>query len=105
LVIFAHRPEWLYGAMPTDFNIVLSAHQVSRDLGGEVVILNIDQGVYYGLGSVGSRVWNLLYQPRKFSEICRVIVTEYDVEPSSCEADLHDLIERLQSQGLIEIVP
>jgi hypothetical protein len=88
--------------MPPDFKIVVSKDQVSRDLAEEAVILNTRSGIYYGLDAVGARVWNLILEPRTFSEICRVIAAEYDVEPASCAADLRELCATLQAHGLIE---
>jgi hypothetical protein len=37
--------------------------QVSSDLKGEVAILDLKAGVYYGLDAVGARVWELLQGP------------------------------------------
>ncbi|MDO8432469.1 MAG: PqqD family protein [Candidatus Binatus sp.] len=91
--------------MPTDFTIVVSKYQVSRDLAEEAVILNTRSGIYYGLDSVGARVWNLMRQPRKFSEICQFITAEYDVAPASCARDLRELLDNLHAYGLIEIDP
>jgi len=89
--------------MPTDFKIVVSKDQVSRDLAEEAVILNTKSGIYFGLDSVGARVWNLMREPRMFSEICRVIADEYEVDPGSCAADLRELFNNLRAHGLIEI--
>jgi coenzyme PQQ synthesis protein D (PqqD) len=90
--------------MPTDFKIVVSKDQVSRDLADEAVILNT-RGIYFGLDAVGSRAWNLMLQPRMFSEICQLISEEFEVEPTSCAADLRELLEQLRAHGLIEIAP
>jgi len=85
------------------FHYIISKDQVSRDLADEVVILNTRSGIYYGLDSVGASVWNLMRQPRKFSEICQLIADEYDVDWASCATDLRELFENLRAQGLIQI--
>ena len=43
--------------------------QVSCDLLGEAVILDLRKGIYYGLNEVGAQVWALIQQPRTISEI------------------------------------
>lgn len=91
--------------MPADFKLVVSKDQVSRDLADEAVILNTQSGIYYGLDSVGARAWNLMLQPRMFSEICRLIAEEFEVEPASCADDLRELFDQLRAHGLIEIAP
>jgi len=77
--------------------------QVCCDLGGEAAILGLKSGVYYGLNSVGTRIWNLVQQPRTVQEIRDVIVKEYEVEPDRCENDILILLGKLLAEGLIEV--
>lgn len=80
-----------------------ASDQVSSDLSGEVVILDLKSGVYYGLDTVGARVWQFIQEPLTVSEILSALLDEYDVEPSRCERDLLALLEQLSHRGLIEI--
>ena len=41
---------------------------LSRELGGETVLLNLESGVYYGLDAVGTRAWNLLAEDRTLAD-------------------------------------
>ena len=82
---------------------VVSKEQVSCDLAGEAAILNLKNGVYYGLDPVGARVWQLLQEPRTVNEIRDVLLDEFDVESARCEQDLLALLEKLAAEGLIEI--
>ena len=83
--------------------IVVARDQVSCDLGGEAAILNIRNGVYYGLDPVGAHVWNLLRTPQKVAEICDAVLRAYDVEPERCRHDVDSLLEDLLAEGLIEV--
>ena len=83
--------------------VVASADQVSSDLAGGVVILNLRDSVYYGLNSVGSRIWQLLKTPQKVSVICDVIAGEYAVDPQSCMQDTITLLEQLAQRRLVEV--
>src|SRR3712207_5132209 len=84
--------------------VVAAKNQVSSDLGGEVAILNLKAGMYYGLDDVGARVWALIQRPRKVSEIQTIIVDEYDVDPHRCERDIASLLQNLMGEGLVEVV-
>ena len=84
--------------------IRVAKDQISCNLVGEAAILNIKSGVFYGLDSVGARVWELVQQPRSVSEVRETLLKEYDVEPQRCETDLLALLERLQAEGLIEVL-
>ena len=86
-----------------DSIITVAKEQVSCDLAGDTAILDLKSGQYYGLNSVGARIWNLIQEPKTVAEVLKIIVDEYDVEASSCERDLVTLIEQLQGKGLVEI--
>ena len=88
----------------SDQSIVVAAKdQVSCDLAGEAAILNIKNGVYYGLDPVGARIWSLMQEPRAVADIQNTITGEYDVEPERCARDLVGLLEKLLAEGLIEV--
>lgn len=88
----------------SDRSVVVAAKdQVSCDLAGEAAILNIKNGVYYGLDPVGARIWTLMQEPREVLEIQNTITGEYDVTPDQCARDLMALLEKLLAEGLIEV--
>ena len=84
-------------------SVVASKDQVSSDLGGEAVILNLKSGVYYSLNEVGVSIWNLIQQPKTVDEIRNAILAEYEVEPEQCDHDLLKLLQELVTVGLIEV--
>lgn len=83
--------------------VMVTKEQVSCDLKGEAAILNLQNGVYYGLNPVGARIWTLIHTPRRVNEVRDIIVEEYDVEAARCEHDLLSLLHDLAAQGLIEV--
>jgi hypothetical protein len=78
--------------------------QVSCDLAGEAVILNLKSGVYYGLNAVGARIWQLIQAPRTVASVWETLHSEYEVEPDRCAQDVMALLQALADAGLIEIV-
>lgn len=83
--------------------VVVSPRQLSSDLAGASVILNLNSSVYYGLDAVGARIWNLIQEPHTVREILDTLLAEYAVEPGRAERDLHSLLSKLSEAGLIEI--
>ena len=84
--------------------ITLSAEHVSAELDGEAVVLNLKDGVYFGLNPVGSRVWSLLKEaPKSVAELRLAILAEYDVGYEECDRDLRSLLDALREHGLIDI--
>lgn len=90
-------------AVTTSSVVVAAKDQVSSNLAGEVVVLSLGTGRYYGLDRVGAQVWNLLLTPARVADIRDAIVRQYDVEPDRCERDVLALLQRLADQGLIEL--
>lgn len=91
--------------VPLSFNsiVVASPEQVSCPLGDESAILNLKNSVYYGVNPVGTRVWNLLKQPRKIADLRDAIVDEYEVDSDRCGRDVLELLEKMRGEGLIEV--
>lgn len=83
--------------------VVASKDQLSTSIDGEVVIAGLRKGNYYGLQSVGARVWQLVQTPIAVSDIGTIIGEEYHVSPERCEADLLEVLESMRAQGLIEV--
>lgn len=85
--------------------VVASKQQVSVDLQGDVVILELASGVYYGLQQVGSDIWKQLAEPVTVGAICAALLEEYAIEPERCEQETLAFLCELAAFGLIEIVP
>lgn len=89
--------------IPNAAVVVAAADVLASDFGAELVMLDLRDGVYYGLEDVGARVWSLVQQPIKVSAILDALVAEYDVEPARCERDLRSLLTELAARRLIEV--
>jgi len=84
--------------------VQLGQDHVSSRLSDEVIILNDQSGVYFGLGGVGVSIWELVQEPRSVASIQEALLEEYDVEPQRCEKDLVAILQEMASAGLIRIV-
>lgn len=74
------------------------------DLKDEAVILNLTNGVYYGLNAVGVAIWKALRAPVTVTEIELVIMQEFDVEQERCRREILSFLDRMSKEKLIEIV-
>lgn len=83
--------------------IVIAKNVVSCDLQGETAILNMENGVYYGLDEVGTRIWNLIQKPIKVENILKELLMTYDVDREECQRDLYDLLNEMDENGLLEV--
>jgi hypothetical protein len=74
---------------------------LSTDMDGETVMMSIEQGAYYGINSIGSRVWELLQEPLTLEAICEVIINEYEVEPAQCREDMLEFVGEMLVNNLV----
>lgn len=77
---------------------------VSAEIGGEVVMMSIEQGAYFGLNPLASRIWGLLAIPRSGEEIIQTLLDEYEVSRETLLLDLPRFIEELRVRNLIKQV-
>jgi hypothetical protein len=90
-------------SIPDGATIVAANDLLSTEFGDEVVILNLRDGVYYGLEDVGTRIWQLLQRPVSVLAIREALVADFDVDSARCERDLRLLLTDLAARGLVEI--
>ena len=70
-------------------------------LDGEVVILNKNDSVYYGLNDVGGRIWQLIKEPQNVTDLIDILMEEYDVDQEQCTNEVLALLDDMAEKGLI----
>lgn len=83
--------------------VVATTDHVSSELAGEEIILDLDDGTYYGLNEVGADVWALLDSPCRVTDICGDLYEHYDVEREVLERDVVELLSEMYERGLIRV--
>lgn len=90
--------------LTNETRIVAAKDHATSELAGEAVILNLKTGVYFGLNTVGARIWELIQEPTTVHEIMAVLLAEYEVEAPRLEDDLRSLLNQLSENQLVEII-
>lgn len=76
---------------------------VASEMDGDLVMMSIEHGSYFGISGVGTRVWALLEQPISIVEISAEIGREFDVDAATCEADMLAFAEALLEHGVARL--
>jgi len=79
----------------------ISDNAIRQNVGDESVILNLDNGQYYGLDEIGSRMLDLIEQHGQVDTVVDVLVDEYDAEVEKIATDLRELLDELKEQGIV----
>jgi len=90
------------GTVPKQLCYKAISEHLCCDLNGETVILSLANGKYYGINSVGSRIWELLENFITLPEIEKVILSEYAVAEEICRQEVTAFLELMIAEGLVE---
>ena len=87
--------------MNIDTRLSVPTQVMSRLVGDETVLLDLESGLYFGLDGVGRRIWESIGEGRTLGETADVIVAEYEVEAAQAQADVIDFTRNLVKRGLL----
>jgi hypothetical protein len=74
---------------------------LAREVGGEMVLLSLQNEQYYGLDHVGARMVTRLTETSR-DEAVAALSHDYEVDPAVLEKDLDRLVTELIAQGLLQ---
>lgn len=78
---------------------------VSAGVAEELVLLNAETGIYYGLNPIGARIWQRLAEGADEAQVVEQLSLEFpEVAPSEIGSDIEDLITALEANGLIQVL-
>ena len=83
--------------------LVVSDDTLINVIENESVLLNLKSESYFGLDSVGTRMWTLLTTSDSIRTAYAALLDEYDVTAETLRKDIENLIEELVSNGLVEV--
>ena len=92
----------LQSVLPEESRIRRQGNVIDAVLDGEVIVLCIEQDAVFGLGPVGSRIWELIDGGIDFGALCDTLTREFDVEPDECRRQTHDFLMELRQSGLMD---
>ena len=73
---------------------------VTQTAGDNLVLLDVESGLYFSLDEVGERIWSLC-DDRAVHEIVDEVCAEYDVDRATVERDVLELLRELRAESLI----
>ena len=91
------------GPVTLDDRLARSGQAIFALVDGDVVALDVEKGVCFGLNATGSRVWEMLDQAQCGRQMCARLMQDYAVDPATCEREVLELIHALVAEGLVEI--
>jgi hypothetical protein len=88
-----------------DRRLVVPDHVATRELDGELVLLNFDSETYFGLDEVGNRILEVLRASTTVDAGIPALLDECDVDEPQLREDVAALLAALLDGGLVALEP
>lgn len=84
----AHAP-----ALLADSTLITRSPAVlTAEVDGEVVMMSVEEGRYFGLDDIGSDIWKRIDPPCSFGELIDRLTADYEAERETIAADVCALL-------------
>lgn len=90
-------------ALSLSSTIRLNERVVFRSVDGEGVLIDPAGGAYFGLGTVGTRIWSLLEEHRSLPGVVEALMLEFECSEPQCTEDLLEFLRDLAGKGLVTV--
>jgi len=74
---------------------------ISGRLHDELVMMEMEQGKYFSLNPVATRIWDLLEAPESIEGLCSRLSAEYEVDSGQCRKEVESYIHEMADLGLV----
>lgn len=76
---------------------------VTAEVDGEVVMMSIEQGQYFGLDDIGSDIWRRLDPPCAFADLVDGLAADYDADRANIATDVRALLESMAARDVVRL--
>jgi len=83
----------------------LSGEFVWKEVGEQVVVLNLDSGNYHSLNLTASLIWRCLMAQRSVEDTVEALCAAFRVDPGTARLDAEEMIREFVAKGIIVPLP
>jgi len=76
---------------------------LTAEVSGEIVMMSIERGSYFGLDDIGSDIWKRIEPPCTFAALIDGLAAAYDAERATIAADVCVLLDRMAAQDVVRL--
>ena len=83
-------------------SVFREADQLSALVDGELVILDIQLGKYFGLDDIAQAIWDRLSSPVTVGQLCLDLEQRYDAPLATIQHDVLVMLNDLHQHGIVK---
>src|SRR6202035_807589 len=76
---------------------------LAAEVDGEIVMMSIEQGRYFGLDDIGSDIWKRIESPCSFAALVDGLTAIYGADRATITTDVRLLLERMAAQDVVRL--
>jgi hypothetical protein len=90
-------------ARKNSLRVAIPPNVLAQELGGEAVLVNLENETYYSLNKVGSQMWQLLTEQGDVETATQQLLQTFAVDESTLRQDVARLVDELIQEGLLAV--
>lgn len=90
-------------AITLETTVQRSQELLTSSIGDEVVMMSIENSAYYGLDPVGSKIWEMIAEPVRVSQLCDQLMERFEVSAEQCQADVLKFLNEMHDEGMLQV--
>lgn len=83
---------------------VINENLVTRSVGDEMIVLNLESGTFHSLNSVGAALYRSMRHGASVEALVEAVVGEFEVDAEQARLDIEAFLATEASAGLVERV-
>jgi hypothetical protein len=76
---------------------------LTAEVDGEIVMMSIERGRYFGLDDIGSDIWKRIEPPCSFASLIDALAADYEADRATIAADVQTLLGRMVEQDVVRL--
>jgi hypothetical protein len=78
-----------------------SPNIIATEVDGEMVLMSIEDGKYYGLDPIGSEIWRRLEEPKSADVLTAELKDHFEGDPDAIARDTREFLDKLADNDLV----
>ncbi|MCI1780207.1 MAG: PqqD family peptide modification chaperone [Bacteroidales bacterium] len=78
-------------------------HLIASELGDDMVMMDIHNGLYISLNSTGRKIWEMIENPVRLSVLVEKLSVKYNVDYDTCYNETIAFLENLYEKKALDI--
>jgi hypothetical protein len=74
---------------------------LAAEVNGEIVMMSVEQGRYFGLDDIGSDIWKRIEPPCSFATLIEGLVVDYEADRATIMTDVQNLLGHMVEHDIV----